>query len=69
MGSEYTFTNSLGDTYYLHGMIVNLRNGRKQQIYFFSREVREGVMEELPAGFEASETVRSHMPVLRKIRL
>ncbi len=62
----YSYTNSKGQTYYLHTREVTLKNGRKQRIFFFARDVREGALEEVPAGYEVMETKRTGMPVLKK---
>ena len=62
----YSFTNSKGQTYYLHSKDVTLKNGRKQTIYFFAREVRDGALDEVPAGYAVMETQRTGMPVLKK---
>ena len=67
--NAYSYTNSKGQTYYLHSKDVTLKNGREQTIYFFARDVREeGALEEVPAGYEVVETKRTGMPVLRKIK-
>lgn len=62
----YSYTNSKGQTYYLHTREVTLKNGRKQRIYFFARDIREGALEEVPAGYQVVETKRTGMPVLKK---
>lgn len=62
----YSHVNSKGQTYFLHQRNVTLRGGRKQTIYFFSREEKEGVMNELPAGYEVMENKRTGLPMLRK---
>jgi hypothetical protein len=64
----YTVQNSKGQTYYLHGKIVTLRGGRQQQIYYFAREEKEDVMEELPEGYEVRENKRTGLPLLGKIK-
>ncbi len=66
MQNAFSYVNSQGVEYFLHSRNVNLKNGRQQTIYFFARDVREGALSEVPAGFEVFETSRSHMPVLRK---
>lgn len=55
-------------TYYLHSKDVILRGGRQQTIYFFARDVRDGSLDELPAGYEVMENSRTGLPMLRKIR-
>ena len=63
----YSYTNSKGDTYYLHGKQVTLKNGRVQQIYYFARDVRPAeALDEVPAGYKVIETERTGMPVLKK---
>jgi hypothetical protein len=66
--NAYSYTNSKGQTYYLHKRDVTLKNGRVQTIYFFARDVRDGAIEQVPEGYEVVETKRTGMPVLRKIR-
>jgi len=62
----YSYTNSKGATYYLHGKKVTLKNGRQQQIYYFAKDVRPEALDEVPAGYEVMETKRTGMPVLKK---
>jgi cation diffusion facilitator CzcD-associated flavoprotein CzcO len=66
--NAYSYTNSKGQTYYLHKKDVTLKNGRVQTIYFFARDVRDEAIEAVPEGYEVVETKRTGMPVLRKIR-
>jgi len=62
----YAYTNSKGQEYFLHKKDVTLKNGRQQTIYFFARDVREGSLDEVPAGYQVVETQRTGMPVLKK---
>ena len=55
-----------GETYYLHSREVTLRGGRKQTIYFFARTEKEGVIGDLPAGYEVMENSRTGLPMLKK---
>jgi hypothetical protein len=55
-----------GQTYYLHSREVTLRGGRLQTIFFFAREVKDGAMDSLPAGYEVLENSRTGLPMLRK---
>lgn len=69
MADAYSYTNSKGQTYYLHTREVTLKNGRVQRIYYFARDVRpEQALEAVPEGMEVIETKRTGMPVLRRIR-
>ena len=62
----FSYTNSKGQTYYLHNKDVTLNNGRTHTIYFFAREVRDGSLDAVPAGMEVMETQRTGMPVLKR---
>ncbi|MFC1653991.1 hypothetical protein ACFL1M_04055 [Patescibacteria group bacterium] len=62
----FSYTNSKGQTYYLHSKDVTLKNGRTQTIYFFARDVRDGSLDAVPAGMEVVETQRTGMPVLKR---
>lgn len=62
----YSFKNSKGQTYYLHSKDVTLKNGRRQTIYYFARDVRSGALDSVPGGYKVMETKRTGMPVLKK---
>jgi hypothetical protein len=62
----YEFTNSKGVKYYLHTKEVSLRGGRTQKIYFFARDVRDGALDAVPAGYQVTETAKTGMPILKK---
>ncbi len=62
----YEFTNSKGVKYYLHFRDVNLKGGRTQRIYYFARDVRQGALDSVPAGYKVMETKRTGMPILKK---
>jgi hypothetical protein len=66
--NAYSYTNSKGQTYFLHKKDVTLKNGRVQTIYFFARDIRDEAIEAVPAGYEVVETKRTGMPVLRKVK-
>ena len=68
MQKAYTYKNAKGVTYNLHSKSVTLKNGRVQTIYYFARDIREGVLSELPEGKEVMETKRTGMPVLKNIK-
>ena len=56
--ATYKHTNSKGVTYYLNSKEVTLRGGKKQRIYYFSKDERpEGC--ELPDGFVVNENPRN----------
>lgn len=55
-----------GETYYLHSREVTLRGGRKQRIFFFAREVKDGALDDLPAGMAVMENSRTGLPMLKR---
>lgn len=60
-----------GEDYYLYSKNVTLRGGRKQTIYFFSRDPKNSkgdALEELPKGYEVMENSRTGLPMLRKAK-
>lgn len=61
----YTHTNSKGVTYHLHAKDVILRGGRKQRIYFFAKEAKEGAIDEVPAGKKVVENARNGFLALK----
>lgn len=62
----FTHVNSKGQTYYLHRREVTLKGGRQQTIYFFAREEKDGVIDEMPAGMEVVENTKTGLPILKK---
>ncbi|HXF84779.1 MAG TPA: hypothetical protein VNK49_05260 [Anaerolineales bacterium] len=52
----YSHTNSKGVTYYLHS------NGK---MFFFSKEIKEGALDAVPAGYNVVE-MKTGMLVLKK---
>jgi hypothetical protein len=62
----YSQTNSKGQQYFLHMKDVTLKGGRLQRIYFFARDVREGAVDELPAGYVSVENPKTGLLVLKK---
>jgi hypothetical protein len=53
----YAHTNSKGNTYYLHS---------KGRMFFFAKEIKEGALDALPAGYSVNE-MKTGMLVLKKI--
>ena len=62
----FSYKNSKGQQYYLHSKDVTLKNGRKQTIYYFARDIRSGALDAVPAGYKVVETERTGMPVLKR---
>ena len=61
----FAYTNSKGRTYYLHAKDVELRGGRQQTIYFFSKEVKDGALHVLPSGKIVVENGKTGLPILK----
>jgi hypothetical protein len=62
----YAFTNSKGTTYYLHQKVTQRPNGTETKLFFFSREVKEGSLDSVPAGYSVAE-MKTGLPVLKKV--
>lgn len=60
-----TKSKKTGETYYLHTKTVTLRGGRKQPIYYFAKEEKEGACD-LPEGYVVMENPRTGLPMLKK---
>lgn len=55
----YSHKNSKGVTYYLNSKEVTLRGGKKQIIYYFSKDVRPEAVDDIPVGFVVNENPRN----------
>jgi hypothetical protein len=55
----YSHTNSKGVKYFLNSKEVTLRGGKKQTIYYFSKDERAETIDALPAGFVVNENPRN----------
>jgi len=62
----YSHKNSKGNTYYLNSKEVTLKGGRKQRIYYFSKDIKPESINELPDGYKVKESVRTGLPILAK---
>jgi hypothetical protein len=63
--ATYKHTNSKGVTYYLNSKEVTLRGGKKQTIYYFSKDERpEGT--DLPSGYQVIESQRNGFLTLKR---
>ena len=62
----YSFTNSKGVTYYLHTKRQQAASGKERVLFFFSKEIKEGVLETVPTGYTVIE-MKTGLPVLKKV--
>lgn len=61
----YSYTNEKGRTYFLHGKTSENKDGSKRTLYFFAKEVKEGALDAVPAGYVVAET-KTGLPILKK---
>jgi hypothetical protein len=61
----YSFVNSKGNTYYLHEKVVKRAGGKESKLFFFAREIKDGALDAVPAGYVVSE-MKTGLPVLKK---
>ena len=61
----YSYQNSKGVTYFLHGKTRTLKSGKQQTLYFFAKEVKDGSLDAVPQGYVVSES-KNGLPVLKK---
>jgi hypothetical protein len=62
----FTFKNSKGVTYILHGKDRVTSTGKKATLYFFAKEKREGALDEVPAGYKVAETTNGLLVLKKK---
>jgi hypothetical protein len=63
----YSYKNSKGQAYFLHGKEVTLQGGRKQRIHYFAREAKAGEsLDAIPAGYTVVENARTGLPFLKR---
>jgi hypothetical protein len=61
----YSYKNSKGNTYYLHGRETTLKNGYTRTLYYFAKEEKENALDKVPEGYEVAES-KNGLPVLKK---
>ena len=54
-----------GTKYYLHSRETESRGG-KRLLYFFAKEVKEGALDALPAGYIVTESAQTGLPLLKR---
>jgi hypothetical protein len=62
----FKHTNSKGVTYILHGKSRVTSTGKTTTLYFFSKEEKEGALNEVPAGYLVSETANGLLVLKKK---
>lgn len=61
----YSYRNSKGTTYYLHGRTTQLKSGKERTLYFFAKTEKEGALDQVPMGYKVIES-KNGLPVLKK---
>ena len=64
----YKHTNSKGVTYFLNSKDVTLRGGKKQTIYYFSKDERPEAVAGIPAGMSVNENPRNGFLTVKRDR-
>ena len=62
----YSFTNSKGNTYYLHTKKSMTSTGKERTLFYFSKEIRQDdALDAVPSGYTVAE-MKTGLPVLKK---
>lgn len=62
---SYSYTNSKGTVYVLHRKAVTQANGTTRTLHYFTPNVTEHAIDELPAGYTVVEA-KTGLPLLKK---
>jgi len=62
----FSYTNTRGNTYYLHATTRTLKSGKEGKLFFFAKSEREGALDAVPEGYQVAET-KNGLPVLKRI--
>ncbi len=62
----FTFKNSKGVTYILHGKDRITSTSKKATLYFFAKVKKEGALDDLPGGYKVSETANGLLVLKKK---
>ena len=61
----FSYTNEKGTTYFLHERVRELKSGKQQRLFFFAKEVKDGALDAIPAGYKVVES-KTGLPFLKK---
>ena len=64
--AAYSFTNSKGTEYFLHGRTRSVGGGKTVTLYFFAKTAGKGAIAEIPEGYKVTESGRTGLPILKK---
>ena len=62
----FTYKNSKGVTYILHGKDRVTSTGKKATLYFFAREKKVGALDAVPEGYSIAETTTGLLVLKKK---
>ena len=54
-----------GAEYFLHRRVTSTRSGERT-LYFFSKQVQDGAIDQLPEGYEVVESQATGLPLLKR---
>jgi hypothetical protein len=64
--AAFSFKNSKGMTYFLHGRSRKVASGKTVTLYFFAKKAGKGAVSEVPEGYRVKESDRTGLPILKK---
>ena len=62
----FSYKNSKGVTYFLHGKERVTSSGKKSTLYFFAKEKKEGALDAVPDGYVVAETANGLLVLKKK---
>jgi hypothetical protein len=62
--AAFSFENSKGTTYFLHGRSRKVASGKTVTLYFFAKKPGKGAVAAVPEGYK--ESGRTGLPILKK---
>ncbi len=62
----FTYKNSKGVTYFLHGKTRVTSTGKKTTLYFFAKEEKEGALDAVPSDYVVAETATGLLVLKKK---
>jgi hypothetical protein len=66
-GMAYSVVSKKNNTtYYLHGRTQETKGG-KRTLYFFSKEVKDGALDDLPPGWTYTESEKTGLVLPKKV--
>ena len=67
MNEAFEYTTSHGQRYFLNKLHI-IWGGKPKVCYYFSKDIRETAINQLPTGYEVTEHPKAGFPLLKKIK-